>query len=34
MNRKQKKMLLRIILSSLMLVGFHFIGVSGIWRFA
>ncbi|MDD6011353.1 MAG: heavy metal translocating P-type ATPase, partial [Oscillospiraceae bacterium] len=33
MNKKQKKMLIRIISSAVMVVGFHFIPISGYLRF-
>ncbi len=33
MNKKQKKNLVRIIITSLMLIGLHFISVSGLIRF-
>ena len=33
MNKKQKKMLIRIIVASILLIGFHFIPMSGVLRF-
>ena len=33
MNKKQKKMLIRIIISFALLIGFSFIPVEGILRF-
>ena len=34
MNKKQKKMLARILISAALLIGFHFLPVSGVLRFA
>ena len=34
MNKKQKKMLIRIIIAGLMLIGFHFMPMHGIIRFS
>ena len=34
MNKKQKKMLARILISAALLTGFHFLPVSGVLRFA
>ncbi len=34
MNRKQKKLLLRILLSAAAMIGLHFVPVDGLWRFA
>ena len=33
MNKKQKKMLIRILLSAAMLIGFNFLPVTGLVRF-
>ena len=33
MTKKQKKMLVRILLSAAMLLGLHFLPIEGLWRF-
>ncbi len=33
MNKKQKKMLIRIIIATILLIGFHFIPMTGVLRF-
>ena len=33
MNKKQKKMLIRIVIAAVMMVSFHFIPIDGYFRF-